>query len=722
LDAQLFANLLSLPVETRYGALEMTPALIKQRTLEAIVRRLLQLSDPNPVLFLLEDAHWIDPTSLELVQLMVSGIPEASVLLVITFRPEWSPPFSGYDHVTSLQLNRLGRSQGAEMVKAIAGSHVPQSVIERIVARTDGIPLFVEELTKSLIEGGLDIAEANIPATLQASLSARLDRLPPGAKEIAQLGAAIGREFQHELLTSVASNANTELSTVLNELIQSELVFRTGTPPEAVYTFKHALVQDAAYGSLLRGQRQKHHHEIAESLAENFPEITETEPELLAHHYTEAGLHQPAIDFWRKAGERALRRSANVEAINHLEKALALLASLPETQERDARELSVQLALGPALMAAKGQGNTEARDAYLRARELGSTLKDTPQHFRALWGSWRSHMMQGEHASARELGAECLNVAKESKDDALFLGGLFAFAGSLTLMGDYVSARDHLEQVIVPDNIEKHRAIAFNFGQDPAASMLAYKSWVLWNLGFSERAREQAQEAVALAEAVAHPLTLCQVLNYAAMTDCFCQDWAQARSRAETNLKLSEERGFPQTYWLAVGFRCRALVAEGAGEDIVSEFEAAVRERQSLGLKAGVLFEHAFLAEALSAVNRLEDARSLLDGTIRFADESGEGLHLPELYRLEGLMLLKEAKPGSVNTAEERFRCAIRIAEGQGSLSLQLRAATSLADLLANHDRTAEAHKLLTPIYARFTEGFEMSDLQAAKKMLNFLG
>jgi adenylate cyclase len=373
-------------------------------------------------------------------------------------------------------------------------------------------------------------------------------------------------------------------------------------------------------------------------------------------------------------------------------------------------------------MAAKGQGNTEARDAYLRARELGSTLKDTPQHFRALWGSWRSHMMQGEHASARELGAECLNVAKESKDDALFLGGLFAFAGSLTLMGDYVSARDHLEQVIVPDNIEKHRAIAFNFGQDPAASMLAYKSWVLWNLGFSERAREQAQEAVALAEAVAHPLTLCQVLNYAAMTDCFCQDWAQARSRAETNLKLSEERGFPQTYWLAVGFRCRALVAEGAGEDIVSEFEAAVRERQSLGLKAGVLFEHAFLAEALSAVNRLEDARSLLDGTIRFADESGEGLHLPELYRLEGLMLLKEAKPGSVNTAEERFRCAIRIAEGQGSLSLQLRAATSLADLLANHDRTAEAHKLLTPIYARFTEGFEMSDLQAAKKMLNFLG
>lgn len=330
-------------------------------------------------------------------------------------------------------------------------------------------------------------------------------------------------------------------------------------------------------------------------------------------------------------------------------------------------------------------------------------------------------MMQGEHVGARELGAECLNVAKESEDDTLFLGGLFAFAGSLTLMGDYVSARDHLEKVIVPDNIEEHRAIAFDFGQDPVASMLAYKSWVLWNLGFSERAREQVQDAVALAEAVAHPLTLSQVLNYAAMTDCFCRDWAQAKSRAEINLKLSEERGFPQTYWLAAVLRSRALVAEGADEDTVSEFETAVRERQSIGLKAGVLFEHAFLAEALSAVNRLEDARKVLDGAMCFADEGGEGLYLPELYRLDGLVLLKQASAGSVNAAEERFRSAISIAELQGSLSLQLRSATSLADLLAAHDRTAEAHKLLTPIYARFTEGFEMSDLQAAKKVLNSL-
>jgi class 3 adenylate cyclase/tetratricopeptide (TPR) repeat protein len=720
--AKLIASLLSLNFEDRYGSLDLPAAQVKQQTLDGIVSDLLARADRSPVLLLFEDAHWIDPTSNELLQLLVSRIQQAPILVVVTFRPEWSVSIGGHDHITSLQLNRLGRQYGINMVRSIAGAHVPQRVIDRIVERTDGIPLFVEELTKSLIEAGLDTAEDEIPTTLQASLLARLDRLPPGAKEAAQLGAVIGRDFQHDLLTKVAAQTNTDISDVLEELVQSQLVFRRGTPPEAVYTFKHALIQDAAYDSLLKSQRQKLHHAIASCLEDNPDGSPVTEPEVLAHHFSEAGLQEQAIGYWQKAGEKALRRSANPEAINHLSKALMLIEGLSASDDRDASELSVQLNLGPALMAAKGQGDSGARDAYFRARELADKLNDQPQLFSALWGSWRIQLMQGQHHEARKLGEECLRVAEGSGDEELFLSGLFAFAGSVTLMGDCAAAIEQLDRIIIPGNINRQRAFAFKVGQDPVTSMMGYKCWVLWHLGHSDRAQRQAAEAIELAQVLNHPLSLSQVLNYASMTACFAKDWVQAKHHTEENLKLSEERGFPQTYWYARGLRCRALVGEGAGDDVVKDFEATVRERRAIGLKTGGTVELGFLAEAYLELNRIEDAQRILHEGLALADDSGEGLYLPEIHRLCGDLALSTTKTDAIETAEACFRKAVDVAKKQSAYALELRAATSLARLLVGRDRKYEARDELSPIYSRFPDRDCGIDRRSARELLERLG
>jgi predicted ATPase len=730
--ARLLAELLSIPTGRRYAPLELEPQRRKQLTLEALLDQLVGLAAGEPVLVAFEDAHWADPTSLELLEAMVDRIQGARVIAMITHRPEFRAPWAGRGHVTSLALKPLTRKQSAEMVaKLTEGKPVPEPVLAQIVDKTDGMPLFIEELTKEVLEGDL-LADAGdryelhgplpqlaIPSTLQDSLMARLDRLAP-VKEVAQTGAAIGRAFSHELLAAVSPQSEDQLAHALEQLTEFELIFRRGIAPDATYVFKHALVQDAAYESLLKSTRQQLHRRIAQALERDFPDTAETEPEILAHHYTAAELSDQAITYWQKAGERALRRSANVEAINHLNKGLELLKTLPETRKRDERELPLQLTLGPALMAAKGQGASDMRQAYARARVLGLHLGDTREHFRALWGLWRSHFVLSEHDTAQEFGEQCLNVAETSEDVAFGVVARFALGGTLMFKGDFAGARVHLERAIPLYDIEKHRSLGFVYGQDPGPSNLAYLSFTLWYSGFAEQAIKTGREAVVLAKSSNHPLTVAMVQMYLAMSYVFCRDWYAARSQAEIAMELANARGFPQILSLASTIHGRALVEAGDIERGIPQTEQGIATRKAIDVRVARPFELTLLAEAYGVANRNDEGLQVLAEALDFANNTGEGFYLPEVHRLKGELLLQHDH-GAAEQAASCFCQALDAARRQQSKPLELRAATSLARLWRDQGKIAEASDLVAPVYGWFTEGFETSDLKDAEALLDEL-
>src|SRR5262245_3657350 len=456
----LFASLLSIPLGNGYVPLNVSAEQQKQKILQAILTILLRRAAQQPLLFVVEDLHWVDPSTLELLSLLVDQGPTARILTLFTFRPDFPPPWTGRSHLTQITLNRLTRRQVAEMSGRVAhGKALPPEVVEQVVAKTDGVPLFVEELTKMVLESGLiqewedryeltgPLTSLAIPTTLHDSLMARLDRLAT-VKGVAQLGATLGREFSYELLQAVSPLDTVALQQALTRLVEVELLYQRGVPPQATYLFKHALIQEAAYQSLLKSSRQQYHQRIARVLEERFPEVTATQPELLAHHYTEAGLSALAVDYWQRAGQRTIQRSAHVEAVSHLTRGLEVLAALPDTAERTQHELSLQTTLGVALMAAKGQAAPEVGQAYARARELCRQVGETPQLFPALFGLWRFYLVRAEYQTARDLAEQCLSLAQRVHDLALLLEAHFALGVSLLWRGEVVAARTHLEQSI----------------------------------------------------------------------------------------------------------------------------------------------------------------------------------------------------------------------------------------------------------------------------------
>jgi class 3 adenylate cyclase/tetratricopeptide (TPR) repeat protein/ABC-type transport system involved in cytochrome c biogenesis ATPase subunit len=712
--APLIADLLGLDGAARYGALNLAPQTQRVRTLAALVDQLLGLAARQSVLVVLEDAHWIDPTTLEMIGQALDRIAEARVLILLTSRPDQQPELAGHPHVTRLTLNRLSRGGVKAIVARLGGDLLPPETIDAIIARTDGVPLFVEELTKALLETG----DTAIPASLHDSLMARLDRIPD-VKEIAQIAACIGRDFAYPLLEAVAGKAEPELRASLDKLAAAEIVFRRGTPPDARFTFKHALVQDAAYQSLLRSRRQQLHACIAQTLEQHFSETVEAEPELLARHYSDARLAEQAIGYWRKAGERALRRSANREAIEHLTKGLELLGTLPDTVQRARRELPFQITLGPALMAVRGQAAPEVGRSYARALELGPKSGDTLQHFQALWGSWRYHFVSSDHQTARGLGERCVGLAEDARDDAVMLEACFALGGSLMLMGDFATARGHIERAIALYDIDRHSALRFEYGQDPGASCLVYLGWTLWYLGMPERAIESARKGLALAEALDHPFTRAQVLMYLALTHAFCRDWCAARSYAETSIELSKEHGFPQTLWLCSSIRAGALIADGCLETGIPKLEESTAARKAIGVAAARMYELALLAEAYGTAGRIDEGLQALAEAVEFANRTAEGFHLPEVHRINGELRLRR---GASEEAAVCFGQALDVARRQQARSLELRAATNLARLWADLGERQKARDLLAPIYDWYTEGFDTADLKDAKALLDELG
>jgi predicted ATPase len=711
----------------------LSPQQQKQKTLHALLTILLRIAAQQPVLLVMEDLHWVDPSTMEFLGLLVDQGPTARILALLTFRPDFSPPWTGRAHLTQVTLPRLPRHQAVEMTGRVAhGKALPPEVVAQVVAKADGVPLFVEELTKMVLESGLlqereeryaltgPLPPLAIPTTLHDSLMARLDRLA-SVKALAQLGATLGREFSYILLQAVSPWDEETLRRGLHQLVEAEFLYQRGLPPQAAYLFRHALIQEAAYQSLLKSTRQQYHQRIAQVLEARFPETVETQPELVAQHYTEAGLHGQAVTYWQTAGQRSIEHSAYVEAIAQLSKALELLQALPDTPERTRQELDLQTALGPVLIATRGYAAPEVEKAYVRARELCQQVGETPQLFPVLHGLYRFYHIRGELQTAREVGEQVLSLAQSAHDPVLLLPEAHRALGvTLFFLGELVPARAHLEQGIAFYDPRQHCSHTFLYGSDPGMVCLVHAAWVLWCLGYPDQAMQRSYEARALAQEVSHPFNLAFALNFTARLHQYRREGQVAKEQAEAAIALATEHGFP--FWVAWGTILRgwALVEEGQGEEGIAQMRQGLAAYLATGAELSWPYWLALLTEAYGKAGQTDEGLTVLAEALAVAHKNEERFYEAELYRLKGELLLQQTALGE-QQAETCFRQAFDVARHQQAKSLELRAAMSLGRLWQRQGKREEAHELLAPIYGWFTEGFDTADLREAKALLEEL-
>jgi predicted ATPase len=698
--------------------------------LQALIRRLKSLANRRPVVVIFEDAHWIDPTSRELLDLTIERVRNLPVLLIVTFRPEFQPPWTGEPHVTMLVLNRLDRRYRAALVTQIAGGKaLPDDVIAQIVERTDGEPLFIEELTKSVLESGLLREEGDryvldgplpplaIPTSLHASLMARLDRLA-SVRHVAQIGAAFGRWFRYTSLRAVSGLREDELQASLARLVAAELVFQSGIPPDAVYTFKHALVQEAAYGSLLRNARRQLHGRIAEALESHFPEMMDSQPELFARHYTEAGLVEKSVFYWSKAARRSAARSAMAEAAAQFQTGLDQLALLPDNFERKRQELEFRGALGAVLNAVKGVAAPETGHAYARARELWEQLGSPSEFLHVPYGLSRYHMARGELDLARRLGEDLLRGSHQRNDSGGLVLGHLSSGRDLMLVGRFASSRLHLEEALALYDPNSHHSLVDQAGLHPLVTSRAYLGHVLFCLGFPDHAFAQSNTAIAEARRLAHPPSLALSLNFDARLLSLGGEDPALGDRADQLVAVANEQGFPQ--WRALGtmFRGWVKVKNGDAAEGISLLRSGSAALRATGMEAFMPNHIALLARAYEIAGQIAEALALLDDALQIVKRTGERWFAAELNRLKGRLLLQEGHP---EAAEELYRKALSIAEEQEAKLWELRAAVSLAGLWSEQGRRDEARDLLAPVYGWFTEGFDTRDLKDARALLDDL-
>jgi class 3 adenylate cyclase/tetratricopeptide (TPR) repeat protein len=704
----LLAPLLAIPLSNAYAPLGLGPERLRQRTQETLREWLLAMAASRPMLLVIEDLHWADPSTLDLLPLLVDDAARARVLLVLTTRPGFDPPWQPAAPVTEVPLPRLTPAEATLMVTHVAGtSSLSARVVEQIVAKTDGIPLFVEELTRMVLEAGPGpdgaLAERRIPATLQDSLMARLDRLDT-AKAVAQLASAIGREFSHELLAAVAPLAPEALARALGELVDADLLQRRGSGPRASYGFRHALIQDAAYESLLRATRQQHHARIAEVLASRFPQ---TPPEVVAHHFTEAGRANDAITFWRRAARRALERSANAEAVAHVSRALQLLVGLPETPGRDQQELLLQTILGPALMATEGYASPRVSRAFARAHALCERVDDAPRVFPILRGLNISYLLQGKLQTAHDLSEQLLRRARGAHDDHALLEAHFAIGQTLFYRGEFPLARDHLAEGAARYDPERYRADALRHGQDVGIFCHHLGAVTSWFLGRPDRALAQGRHALALARAFRHSDTLAATLSFVAYLHLLRREAAAARALGEELAVLADAQGLP--FWAAGADA--TLGAAAVLEDRLTDGVALLRDGAAAWRAIGALLSGPlyvpYLAEAYGRDGRPAEGLRVVDEALFLVSQNGERAIEAELLRLRGELL------GDREESCATLREALDVARRQEARSLELRVAMSLVRLGNGEGRDA-----LLAVHDGFTEGLETADLQAARTML----
>ncbi len=729
----LVATMLSIPSGERYPPQVLSPQRRRARTQELLVEQVVGLAAHRPVLMLFEDAHWSDPTTLELFDLIIDRAQRLPVLIVMTFRPEFVPPWSQYPHITTLSLNRFSRRQSAAMVDRVAGGKkLPTEVLEQIVDKADGVPLFNEELTKAVLESGLLVERDGsyllagplpplaIPTTLQDSLMARLDRRAP-VKEVAQIASVIGREFSHELLAAVARQSDGDLDTALAGLEEAELVFGRGTPPDVIYTFKHALVQDAAYASLLRGRRQQLHATVAQALEERFPDTVEGQPEVLAHHLAAGGLADKAIEYWRTASQRAVARAAPVEAVAHLEAAIDLLDNLADDDARKSREISLRLALGGALINAKGLASDEVEAAYLRARDLCQKSADSAGLFTALWGLCRVSYGRAEIRRARELADQVMALAQRQQDPTILLEGHHAEWSSHLFNGELATALEYCEKGNALYDRQVHGELGHLYGgHDPGSCCRNLGGMTLWLLGFPDRAIDWNRKALDLAEELADPQTLAHAHNWGMIVPQLLGDRTTVKRRAESLNAIAEEQAFANYFAEAEIFRGWVLATNGQCAQGIELMREGLALREVGGVMYIQPYHRALLAEGYVRSGAFTEALATFDTALGETERTEERWFHAELCRGRGEVLLSRPDPDE-DQAQAWFEKAMEISRAQGAKSLELRAGMSLARLLDSRSRRREAHKLLAPVYDWFTEGFDTPDLKDAKALLDEL-
>jgi len=738
-DVALIAEMLSLPNDGRYPALELTPQQRRQKTLDALTAQMETLSRQKPVMMTLEDAHWADPTSLEAFGGVVDRIRTLRVLLLVTFRPEFDAPWIGRPYVTALIVNRLAEHEAGAMIDCLVGNRLlSASIRQDIIERTDGIPLFVEEMTKAVLEAGSETAAARaiaavpspalaVTASLHASLMARLDRLGSPAKELAQIAAAIGREFSHALLASVVRQPEAELRSALDRLIAAGLLFRRGVPPHATYLFKHALVQDAAYGTLLREPRRALHARIAETIESEFTETAESRPELLARHWTEAGLIEKAASLWGKAGQRSLARSALVEAAEQLTRALDQIATLPGTPVMRCEQIKLQVALVNALMHVKGYAAPEPKAAVEQARQfieraeaLGEPPEDPLLLFSVLYGVWAASYVAFNGDETRELASQFVALAEKQGQIVPLMIGHRLMGTSLMLTGDIPKGRAHYNQAFALYDPAKHRPLATRFGQDVGVSIFVYRALAHWMLGYPETALADADHALEDAREGGHAGTLMYAQLHTSFTNILCAKYAAANAQSNEVVRLADEKG--AALWKALGTMQQGcvLALSSKASEAIQMITSGITTYRSTGSRVYLPFFLAHLSTAHAELGQFDDAWRCIGEAMTAVETTKERWCEAEINRIKGEIALKLPQLGS-SQAGAYFERALTVARTQQAKSWELRAAMSMARLWRDQGKRNEARDLLAPVYGWFTEGFDTLDLKEAKILLDTL-
>jgi predicted ATPase/DNA-binding response OmpR family regulator/class 3 adenylate cyclase len=730
----LIAALLSVATGERYPLPNLSPQRRKERTLEAVVAQFAARARERPILAIFEDAHWMDPSSRELLDLIIDRARTLPMLLLITYRPEFTPPWASHAHATTMVLNRLGGREVTAMADLITGKPLPREVSGQIIELSDGVPLFVEELVKTVLESGLlreldgeyrlhgALPPLTVPDTLQGLLVARFDRLGP-AKEVAQTGAALGREFSYELIREVVDwLPEQKLQEELGSLVRSELLHCRGAPPDSVYSFKHALLQDAAHGTLLRSKRRELHARIAAVLEAAFPEIVDQQPQLLAQHCAEAGSIEQAVIYWGKAGRQSAARSAMIEAEAQLRRGLLLISKLPDSRERKRQELDLQVTLAVALMESKGQVHPEVTEVLGRARSLivETEATGTILHFSVLYGMWVAQYLGGERTAALEQAHEFLSLAESQTQSGLLLVGHRLVGSSLIFTGHYPAALSHLDRATALYWPGQHQELAFRFGADMGITAMCSRALALWHCGYFDQARRAADEGLRQARESTHRHTLAYALVYVGLMTVSGRWATEAEKVAKEVVSLTREQGFPLLLGYGLLLQGGAKMLRGQGEAAAERIHEGAAAMQATGVNRPEPMALCYLAEAVALNGAVAEGLQAVAAALAEAEASGTHWADAELHRIRGDILGRLPSPNWTEV-EACFRTALAVAQQQGARGFELRAAVSLARLLHSQQRQDEARDLLRPAYDWFTEGFDTADLKQAKALLDEL-
>ena len=726
--APLFAALLSVPTGDRYPKLPPNPAQQRRRTFAALLDQFESLARQKPVLFVFEDVHWADATSLELLDLTIERVRHLPVLALFTLRPDFEPPWAGLPNVATLALGRLDRNNAESIVAQVAGGHaLPADVMNQIIAKTDGNPLFVEELTKAVLEGDILVKSADgyrlngplpplgIPTTLQDSLMARLDYLA-SVKDIGQIGAAIGREFSYPLMREVVGRDEQSLKNALAKLEEAELLFRRGEPPEATYTFKHVLVRDAAYESLLKSRRQQLHGRIARTMEENFPDIVVSQPEILAHHFTEANLVEPAINYWLKAGNLALGRSVNA-AVNHLKQGLKLVASINDKTTSGKLELLLQMSLGNALRTTKGWSTESVKQAYTRALQLCSQNGLDEHTFPAVFGLWTWNFLRATLREAQALAEQLVNTAENVGDPVYEVLAHEALGFTFFAQGKFSSAHTELERGVILCEDSKAGAYLDLSAQDPRVHIRSYDAMALWMLGFPDRALQLCAEARRYADMSRHPFSEAMIRTISLRVHQLRGETDIVAGQADAVIALCQEHEFVHYVAMALILRGWATAQRGEFEKGIAEIQEGLKQERATGALLLDSYSLGLLADACIKNERYEQALEFLNqAQSRLDEDDTERFYAAEIYRLLGKIYLRSSQ--SLDQAEHYFSKGLKVAREQKAKSLELKLWLDMCDLYDVTQRADRGRAPLDEVYGFFHEGFDTVDLMKAKARL----